>query len=148
MFSETNGSCRACVAPRREFYEVRAERGPTHETSSSHQPSGCDRSRCERCACPANAAFTAASSGASAAEAGSGEEEFVDDIIVVAEPGDQVRIDRRTYALRDDPAAQSTNMFDVLGRIPSVSVAPSGAVTLLGADNVTIQLNGQPVPDD
>lgn len=37
-------------------------------------------------------------------------------------------------------------MFDVLGRIPSVSVAPSGAVTLLGADNVTIQLNGQPVP--
>lgn len=81
----------------------------------------------------------------SAAEAE--EEEFVDDIIVVAEPGDQVRIDRRTYALRDDPAAQSTNMFDVLGRIPSVSVAPSGAVTLLGADNVTIQLNGQPVPD-
>jgi outer membrane receptor protein involved in Fe transport len=27
-----------------------------------------------------------------------------------------------------------------------VSVAPSGAVTLLGADNVTIQINGQPVP--
>ena len=39
-------------------------------------------------------------------------------------------------------------MFDVLGRIPSVSVAPSGAVTLLGADNVTIQINGQPVPGD
>jgi ferric enterobactin receptor len=57
-----------------------------------------------------------------------------------------VRIDRRTYALRDDPAAQSSNMYDVLGRIPSVSVAPSGAVTLLGADNVTIQINGQPVP--
>lgn len=70
-----------------------------------------------------------------------------DDIVVVAEPGDQVRIDRRTYALRDDAAAQSTNMFDVLGRIPSVSVAPSGAVTLLGATNVTIQINGQPVPE-
>lgn len=74
------------------------------------------------------------------------EEELGDDIIVVAEPGDRVRIDRRTYALRDDATAQSTNMFDVLGRIPSVSVAPSGAVTLLGADNVTIQINGQPVP--
>src|SRR5687767_5245947 len=63
-----------------------------------------------------------------------------DDIVVLAEPGDQVRIDRRTYTLRDDPAAQSTDMFDVLGKVPAVSVAPSGAVTLLGADNVTIQI--------
>lgn len=69
-----------------------------------------------------------------------------DDIVVVAEQGDQVRIDRRTYTLRDDATAQATNMFDVLGRIPSVSVAPSGAITLLGASNVTIQINGQPVP--
>lgn len=82
-----------------------------------------------------------------AAEAGEPEDEGAqDDIVVVADQGDQVRIDRRTYALRDDPAAQSTNMFDVLGRIPSVSVAPSGDVTLLGASNVTIQINGQPVP--
>ena len=65
---------------------------------------------------------------------------------MVLAPGDQVRIDRRTYTLRDDPLAQSTNMLDVLGRIPSVSVAPSGAISLLGADNVTIQINGQPVP--
>jgi outer membrane receptor protein involved in Fe transport len=69
-----------------------------------------------------------------------------EDPIVVLAPGDQVRIDRRTYTLRDDPVAQSTNMLDVLGRIPSVTVAPSGAITLLGADNVTIQINGQPVP--
>ena len=69
-----------------------------------------------------------------------------EDAIVVLAPGDQVRIDRRTYTLREDPAAQSSNMYDVLGRIPSVSVAPSGAITLLGADNVTIQINGQPVP--
>jgi len=74
------------------------------------------------------------------------EEVEEDEEIVVRADGDQVRIDRRTYTLRDDPAAQSTNMFDVLGRVPSVSVAPSGAVTLLGADNVTIQINGQPVP--
>jgi outer membrane receptor protein involved in Fe transport len=70
-----------------------------------------------------------------------------EDPIVVLAPGDQVRIDRRTYTLRDDPLAQSTNMLDVLGRIPSVSVAPSGAITLLGAGNVTIQINGQPVPE-
>lgn len=68
-----------------------------------------------------------------------------DAIVVTARGGDQIRIDRRTYTLRDDATAQSTNMFDVLGRIPSVSVAPSGEITLLGASNVTIQINGQPV---
>lgn len=81
-------------------------------------------------------------------EAAEEEIDEADDIVVLAEPGDQVRIDRRTYTLRDDPAAQSTDMFDVLGKVPAVSVAPSGAVTLLGADNVTIQINGQPVPGD
>src|SRR5262245_23102210 len=74
------------------------------------------------------------------------EDEINSDEIVVEATGDQVRIDRRTYTLRDDPAAQATNMFDVLGRVPSVSVAPSGAITLLGAANVTVQINGQPVP--
>lgn len=69
-----------------------------------------------------------------------------DEIVVLAERGDQSRIDRQVYTLRNDAAAQSTNMFDVLGRIPSVAVAPSGAVTLLGAGDVTIQINGQPVP--
>ncbi|MFZ2030929.1 MAG: outer membrane beta-barrel protein [Vitreimonas sp.] len=69
-----------------------------------------------------------------------------DDEIVVRADADQVRIDRRVYALRNDPIAQSTDMFDVLGRIPSVSVAPTGTVTLLGAGNPTIQINGQPLP--
>jgi ferric enterobactin receptor len=80
------------------------------------------------------------------ADAATEEEINEEDPIIVLAPGDQVRIDRRTYTLREDPAAQSSNMFDVLGRIPSVSVAPSGAISLLGADNVTIQINGQPVP--
>lgn len=82
------------------------------------------------------------------ASAAANEEEENDDIVVLAEPGDQIRIDRRTYTLRDDPVAQSTNMFDVLGRIPSVSVAPDGGITLLGADGVQIQINGRPVPGD
>ncbi|MEQ1818342.1 MAG: TonB-dependent receptor [Terricaulis sp.] len=80
------------------------------------------------------------------ADAMAGEEN--NDIVVLAEPGDQIRIDRRTYTLRDDPVAQSTNMFDVLGRIPSVSVAPDGSITLLGAEGVQIQINGRPVPGD
>lgn len=68
-----------------------------------------------------------------------------DEIVVLADP-DQVRIDRRTYTLREDPAAQATDMYEILGRVPAVSVAPSGEVTLLGAPNVEIQINGQPVP--
>lgn len=74
------------------------------------------------------------------------EDDSSNEIVVLAPRGDEVRIDRRTYTLRDDATAQSTNMFDVLGRIPSVSVAPSGEITLLGAANVVIQINGQPVP--
>ncbi len=70
----------------------------------------------------------------------------MDEIVVLATPGDSVRIDRRTYTLREDAAAQSTDMYEVLGRIPSVSVSPSGEVTLLGASNVIIQIDGQPVP--
>ncbi|MEJ0060949.1 MAG: TonB-dependent receptor [Terricaulis sp.] len=69
-----------------------------------------------------------------------------EEIIVVATQGDDVRIDRRVYTLSEDPAAQTMPMLDVLSRIPSVSVAPSGAVRLLGSGNVTIQIDGQPVP--
>ena len=46
------------------------------------------------------------------------QDEDSNDEIVVEAAGDQVRIDRRTYTIRDDAAAQATNMFDVLGRIP------------------------------
>ena len=69
---------------------------------------------------PASPAPAAAAPGAQTAPSQS------EEIVVRADRGDQVRIDRRTYAIHNDPIAQSTNMFDVLGRIPSVSVAPSG----------------------
>lgn len=73
------------------------------------------------------------------------EAESGDEIIVSARRGDQVRIDRREYAVRDDPAAQATDAFDILGRIPSVSVSPSGEIRLLGGEGVTVQLNGQAI---
>ena len=69
-----------------------------------------------------------------------------DEVVVLAPRSDEVRIDRRTYLIANDPIAQSTNMYDVLGRIPQVSIAPSGAITLLGAQGVTVQVNGQAVP--
>jgi outer membrane receptor protein involved in Fe transport len=66
-------------------------------------------------------------------------------IVVVAEQADDARIDRRVYTLRDDPISQSSTMLDILARLPSVTVAPSGAVRLLGAENVVIQVDGQVV---
>lgn len=75
-------------------------------------------------------------------------EEFPDEEneIVVLAPQDESRIDRRTYTVRNDPAAQATDMVDVLARVPSVSVAPSGEIRLLGGADVNIQVNGQPLP--
>ncbi|KAF0173999.1 MAG: TonB-dependent receptor [Alphaproteobacteria bacterium] len=69
-----------------------------------------------------------------------------DEIVVLATPDASVRIDRRVYTLRDDAEAQSTDMFEVLGHVPSVIVSPDGDVSLLGASNVTVQINGQTVP--
>ncbi len=68
------------------------------------------------------------------------------DEIVVLAPDQQLRIDRRVYAVRDDAEAQSTDVFEILGRVPSVTVSPDGEITLLGASGVQVQINGQPVP--
>jgi|CXWL01.1.fsa_nt_gi outer membrane receptor for ferrienterochelin and colicin len=73
------------------------------------------------------------------------EAEEEDEIIVTARRGDMVRIDRRDYAVRDDPAAQATEALDILGRIPAVSVSPSGEIRLLGGEGVTVQINGQTI---
>lgn len=68
------------------------------------------------------------------------------DEIVVLAPYQQTRIDRRVYVVREDAEAQSTDVFEILGRVPSVSVSPEGEITLLGASGVQVQINGQPVP--
>jgi outer membrane cobalamin receptor len=106
-------------------------------------------------ACAAVAAFASAAPAlaqqapaTAAAQATSADATSQDEEIVVRADGDQVRIDRRVYAIRNDPIAQATDMFDVLGRIPSVSVDPSGGVTLLGAGSPQIQINGQPIPQN
>lgn len=70
-----------------------------------------------------------------------------EEIVVLATRDVGVRIDRREYTIRDDAEAQSTDMFEVLARIPSVSVSPEGAISLLGASGVEVQINGQPAPE-
>lgn len=91
------------------------------------------------------AATLALTGGAHAQEAAPPPPE-TEEIVVLSARDVGVRIDRREYTVRDDIEAQSTDMFEILGRIPSVSVSPDGAITLLGASGVEVQINGQPAP--
>ena len=52
------------------------------------------------------------------------------------------RIDRRVYNIKDDPDSQSGTAGDVLDKLPSVTVTPSGAVALRGA-SVTVLIDGK-----
>ena len=68
----------------------------------------------------------------------------VEDVIVVAErPAVLNQIDRRIYDIGRDPAAQTSSLLEILEKVPSVSVSPSGRLQLLGQANVTVLIDGQ-----
>lgn len=69
------------------------------------------------------------------------------DIVVVAERSEQSSIDRTTYIVKDNAEARASSALDLLGRVPSVDVSPSGAVRLIGRSGVTILIDGQDVPN-
>ncbi|MDB5472017.1 MAG: hypothetical protein JWR84_3577 [Caulobacter sp.] len=73
------------------------------------------------------------------------EDRTVSDVEVVGERQAVVKeIDRQVYDVRKDPEAQSASVNDILGKIPSVTVTPSGGVLLLGQSGVTILVDGKP----
>lgn len=76
---------------------------------------------------------------------GAGDEtQTVDDVVVVAErPAVLNQIDRRIYEVGRDPAAQTSPVIEILEKVPSVSVDPSGRLRLLGQSNVTVLIDGQ-----
>ena len=103
--------------------------------------------RARRGACATSAACRPPPPPPAGCRADEDEDESTTTSSSLADPGDQVRIDRRTYTLRDDPAAQSDQHVRRAGQASRRSASRRPAtVTLLGADNVTIQINGQPVP--
>ncbi len=53
------------------------------------------------------------------------------------------RIDRRVYNIKDDPDSQAGTAGDVLDKLPSVTVTPSGGVALRGDSSVTILIDGK-----
>ena len=58
----------------------------------------------------------------------------------------QTRIDRTVYDTADDPVAEGGTVTDVLSTLPSVDVDIDGNVSLRGAGNVAVFINGRPAP--
>jgi outer membrane receptor protein involved in Fe transport len=54
------------------------------------------------------------------------------------------RIDRQVYDVKNDASASNGTAADALNSVPSVSVAPDGAVQLRGSSNVQILIDGKP----
>ncbi|MEC3906690.1 outer membrane beta-barrel protein [Tamlana sp. 2201CG12-4] len=57
-------------------------------------------------------------------------------------------IDRKTYSTNDFETAKGGNAADVLNRLPSVSVDPSGNVSVRGTSDFMVYLNGKPTQMD
>jgi len=53
------------------------------------------------------------------------------------------RIDRRVYDVKSDPEAQSGVASDILGKLPSVQISPTGAVSLRGDGRVLVLVDGK-----
>lgn len=71
----------------------------------------------------------------------------LDEVRVTAERTQvQTRIDRTVYDTADDPVAEGGTATDVLSTLPSVDVDIDGNVSLRGAGNVAVFINGRPAP--
>jgi outer membrane receptor protein involved in Fe transport len=68
-----------------------------------------------------------------------------DEILVVGSPSERSSIDRTAYYVRDTARARSSNIFDLLERIPSIEVTASGQLRLLGRSGVRILIDGNDV---
>ena len=100
---------------------------------------------------PASSTQTPAQTPASAdseqseAEATTEDEATVDEVVVVAQPGEiRSSIDSISYSLANDLQATTGTLADALRNVPSVDVDPSGNVSLRGDSNVTILVDGRP----
>jgi outer membrane receptor protein involved in Fe transport len=69
-----------------------------------------------------------------------------DVIEVVGTRSDQaLKIDRRTYRVQQNPHTAQKDSVQLLRGLPAVTITPDDTIMLLGAPNVTIQIDGRPV---
>ena len=59
--------------------------------------------------------------------------------------GQALKIDRRTYQVQQNPHTAQKDSVQLLRGLPAVTVTPDDTIMLLGAANVTIQIDGRPV---
>ena len=69
----------------------------------------------------------------------------LDEVSVVAQtPLVKVEIDKLTYNLKDDPESTTSNLLDMLRKVPLITVDADDNVQLKGGSNFKIYLNGKP----
>lgn len=78
------------------------------------------------------------------AQSSSGQTSVLSDVVVTGElPETSDRIDRRVYVIESDAIAQTSTALEVIARIPSVTVSPSGTVSILGQGSASVLVNGK-----
>jgi hypothetical protein len=66
-------------------------------------------------------------------------------IEIVGTRGDQaLKIDRRTYRVKDNPHSAQADSLQLLRGLPAVTVSPDDTINLLGNSNVRIFIDGRP----
>ena len=68
--------------------------------------------------------------------------------IVGRRAGETLKIDRRTYQVRQTPNAAQKDVYQLLRGVPAVTISPDNQIQLLGAAGVTLQVDGRTVPPD
>ncbi len=66
------------------------------------------------------------------------------DITVIAQkPLVKADIDKITYSAKDDPEARTTNVLDLLRKVPLISVDGDDKISLKGSSNFIVHINGK-----
>src|SRR5690554_687207 len=69
----------------------------------------------------------------------------LDELSVIAQaPLVKVEIDKLTYSAKDDPESATSNVLDLLRKVPLVTVDGEEQIQLKGSSNFKIYLNGKP----
>ncbi len=69
----------------------------------------------------------------------------LDELKVTAQrPLVKVEIDKLTYSAKDDPESSTSNVLDLLRKVPLVTVDGEEEIQLKGSSNFKIYLNGKP----
>src|SRR5690554_5118965 len=69
----------------------------------------------------------------------------LDEISVTAQrPLVKVEIDKLTYSAKDDPESSTSNVLDILRKVPLVTVDGEDEIQLKGSSNFKIYINGKP----